>query len=489
MRVERDFIGSIQLEDAVLYGIHAARARENFPDSTPFPVEWYKALGFVKRACYETYAAFSKASEQKYPGKVGSLNLISHSIVQHLIHSATEVSEGDYFDHFIVPAISGGAGTSINMNVNEIIANASLLKMGEAPGTYSIIDPIEQANVFQSTNDVIPTSLKVAMLFLLQDLESALNQLREVVEEKEGHYRNDLRMGYTQMQEAVPTSFGKLFSTYSEAFSRDWWRISKCFERLKLVNLGGGAAGTGLAIPRFFIMEATATLQKLTGLPIARSENLADATANLDSFVEVHAILKAHAVNLEKMVNDLRLLSSDIANRNQHGTSRLVSLPEKQVGSSIMPGKVNPVIPEFVVSAAHCIYSNDQLVASLAAQGCLELNAYLPVIGCSIIESLKLMISMNKTLKANLWKEMVVQTDVEKGKIYFSATITTALIPYIGYHQAAALAKRMKEEGISVQEANEKLNLISPDQLKDILAPERLLQLGYTLNDVFSEQG
>ena len=298
----------------------------------------------------------------------------------------------DHFDHFIVPAVQGGAGTSINMNINEIITNSALLKTGHRCGEYNIIDPLEHANIYQSTNDVIPTALTVAVMKLLQSLEEKINILRQKVEKFEKKNREKLRPGYTQMQEAVPSSFGLLFSTYNEALSRDWWRVSKCSERIKQVNLGGGAIGTGLSLPRFFIMEVVPELRNLTGLPLAHSENLSDATSNLDKWVEIHATLKAHAVNLEKISSDLRLLASDISGY------RSSQLPERQVGSSIMPGKINPVIPEFVISASHKIYSNDVLVSSLCGQGTLELNAYLPVIGCAVIESINLLISCNHSL-------------------------------------------------------------------------------------------
>ena len=217
MRLEKDFIGARELADEALYGIHALRARENFPDHTPFPLEWYKAIGLVKKACYLTVEAYQKAVDKK----IGGLSGIQPSVIRHLISAATEVSEGKHFESFIVPAISGGAGTSINMNVNEIIANAALLKMGKKPGDYEFVDPVEHANVFQSTNDVIPTSLKLAAMQQLNVLEKAINDLRFRMEELEGKHRNDLRIGYTQMQEAVPTSFGKLFSSYNEALSRD----------------------------------------------------------------------------------------------------------------------------------------------------------------------------------------------------------------------------------------------------------------------------
>jgi aspartate ammonia-lyase len=269
-----------------------------------------------------------------------------------------------------------------------------------------------------------------------------------------------------------------LFSTYSEALSRDWWRVSKCFERIKIVNLGGSAVGTGIAVPKFFIMEVVPALQKLTGLPVTRSENLSDATNNLDSFVEVHAILKAHAVNLEKMVSDIRLLASDVA--GLHG----VSIPQRQVGSSIMPGKVNPVIPEFVISAAHRIYSNDMLISSLSAQGCLDLNAYLPAIGHALLESLKLLIAADKTVADNLIEGLTITSGTDAARLFKSPAITTALSPLIGYRKAVLLSKEMKSSGCDVFEANRKLQLIDEEKLKNVLKPENLLKTGFTLNDL-----
>ena len=481
VRHETDLIGSRDIPEDALYGIHALRAKENFPDHTAFPSEWYQAVGVVKQAFFETYRAYKMAVSAKYPGKELPFQLIPDHILELLDHAAKEVSEGKYFEHFIVPAISGGAGTSINMNINEIITNAALKKLGKKPGQYELIDPVEHANVFQSTNDVIPTALKVALMTLLNQLEEAINLLRMKVEEHENAHRNELRIGFTQMQEAVPSSFGKLFSTYSESLSRDWWRVSKCFERIKPVNLGGSAIGTGLAVPRFFIMEATGHLQKLTGLPVARSENMADATSNLDSFVEVHATLKAHAVNLEKMASDLRLLASDISSEKE------IRIPQKQAGSSIMPGKVNPVIPEFVISAVHRIYANDQLITSLCAQGCLELNAYLPAIGCALIESIKLLIAADTTINANLIQELTVDAKTGEEKLFRSPAITTALVPFIGYNKASELAKKMKSEGIDIFAANNRLHFLSIEKLKKILLAENLLKLGYTLDDLMDD--
>jgi len=477
-RTEKDFLGEKRINKNALYGIHSLRARDNFPDQSPFHIEWYKAVGLTKLACYLTYDRFKAAVLEKYPKGDLPINLFDKDIITALIESAEEVAEGKYFNHFIVPAIQGGAGTSINMNVNEIISNEALLKLDQNPGEYHIIDPIEHANIFQSTNDVIPTSLKVATIRLLEQLEEKINELRFDIEAIENKTRNTLRIGYTQMQEAVPSSYAMLFSTYNEALSRDWWRVSKCFERIKVVNLGGSAIGTGISVPRYFIMEVVPTLQKLTNLPITRSENMPDATNNMDTFVEVHAILKSHAVNLEKMVSDIRLLSSDVT-----GTKE-IEIPQKQVGSSIMPGKVNPVIPEFVISAAHKIYANDGLITSLSAQGCLDLNPNLPTIGNALLESIKLLIAANQTLKENLFKELTVDNKTAEERLFNSPAVTTALSPYIGYNKAAELAKEMKETDEDVFTVNNRLKLIDENKLKQTLSPQNLLKMGFTLKDL-----
>lgn len=481
MRTESDFIGQREIPKNALWGIHSLRAKENFPDQTAFHKEWFMAIGIVKQACYQTYSSFLKAIQDKFPNEEFPFQLIKSNLIEELEKVSAEINEGKYFEHFIVPAIQGGAGTSINMNVNEIISNRTLQKIGKSTGSYQDIDPFEHANVFQSTNDVIPTSLKVATIRLLQELEESINSLRAEVEKTESKYRNVLRQGYTQMQAAVPSSYDKLFSTYNNALSRDWWRVSKCFERIKEVNLGGGAIGTGLSIPRFFIMEVVPNLQKLTGLPITRSENLSDATANQDSFVEIHATLKAHAVNLEKMVADLRLLGSDLF------VNREVHLPQKQVGSSIMPGKINPVIPEFVISIAHKVYANDVMISNLSGQGCLELNAYLPSIGHALLDSIKLLIAANNTLADNLFRELEIKSKPIEEGILKNPSVATALSPYIGYHQAAKLAKEMKTNQLSIREANAKLNLITEELLNKLIQPEELLKMGFRIEDTLNK--
>ena len=483
MRTETDFLGDKEVPRDALYGIHSIRAQENFPDKTRFQLAWYKAIGLTKLACYKTYKKFLDAIDTKYPDQDIPINLLNRESIEAMTDTASEVSEGKHFDHFIVPAISGGAGTSINMNINEIIANAGLLKTGHNPGEYEYIDPVEHANIYQSTNDVIPTALKVAITQLMETLEGEVNHLRESIESLESDNRNAVKLGYTQMQEAVPTSFGKVFSNYSESLSRDWWRISRSFERIKVVNLGGSAIGTGITVPQYFIMEVVNELRKLTGQPFTRSENMTDATSNLDVLVEVHAILKSHAVNLEKMTSDLRLISSDLmANKD-------VELPPRQTGSSIMPGKVNPVIPEFVISSAHKIYANDQLITNLSGQGCLELNAYIPTIGNAIIESLELLIAADQSITQNMLKDIKINTQKAKEKLYKSPAVTTVLLPFMGYHKASKLAEYIKENNVDVFAANEHLEILNVDKLKEIMKPDNLIKNGFTIGDILDNSG
>ena len=478
MRREKDFIGEKELDDNALYGIHSLRARENFPDATPFTEEWYRAMALTKKACYLTAARFFSEAARQYDTGRMNVRITSAEKLEALTAAAEECAGGMHFEHFIVPALSGGAGTSINMNMNEIIANRALQLTGRRTGDYVFIDPFEDANIFQSTNDVVPTALRVAAMQLLLVLEDTINELRKAVEDLEKKYRTTLRIAYTQMQEAVPSTFGRLFSSYSDALSRDWWRVSKCLERIRVVNLGGSAIGTSIAVPRWFVAEVVPVLQQLTGLPVTRGENLSDTTSNLDTLVEVHAIVKAHAVNMEKMVNDLRLLASDI-----HGTHSL-KIPKKQTGSSIMPGKVNPVIPEYVISCAHRVCSNDQLITGLSAQGCLELNAYLPAIGHALIESLKLLIAADTSALKHLMGDIIIDSGISEARVMSSPAVTTALLPFIGYNKASEMAALMKEAGLNIFQANEKLGYVNPEKLKEILRPENLVQGGYRLKDL-----
>lgn len=481
MRTEKDFLGSREIPQNALYGIHALRAKENFPDHTPFSKEWYKAVGLVKLAFYLTIKDFRESARDRYPQKVKNLKLPAEKILNELIISAKNISEGRYFEHFIVPAMQGGAGTAAHMNVNEIICNSALLRMGYDCGQYEIIDPFETANLYQSTNDVMPTALKTAVMLLLNELEEAINKLRNQNEKKESAYRHVPRMAYTQLQAAVPSSYGLLLGGYNEMLSRDWWRVSKCLERIKTVNIGGGAAGTSLSVPTYIVMQVSRKLREITKLPLHASENLQDASANADTYTEVHAVLKAHAVNLEKMVSDFRLLSSDAAGKAE------LQIPAKQTGSSVMPGKINPVIPEFVISCAQKVQSNDSLISALAAKGQLDLNAYLPSIGHALTESIKLLISADKSFNENLMQGLTIQSETAFKNLYRNPSVCTALNPYIGYTNSSRIAETMKTENCNVFEAAMQLELISEDKLRQILSPERILKAGFSVKDIFSK--
>lgn len=477
MRKEKDFIGEVQIPDDRLYGIQSVRACENFPmHSQTFNLRWYKAIAETKLAYYLTYKDLkdqiaSNGLSLTYP-------LMEDAVIDALCVAASEVAEGKYSDHFIVPMISGGAGTSINMNVNEIISNRAQQLLDYPLGTYTAVDPIEHANIFQSTNDVIPSALKIAVIKLSAEVEQAVNLLRKTIEEKESAYRSVLRLAYTQLQEAVPSTWGRFFSAYSDAFSRDWWRFSKVNERLKTLNLGGGAIGTSLAVPRFIVMNAINKLRDISKITIARSENLSDATSNLDSIVEAHGIIKSLAVNLEKFASDLRLLSSDI-----HG-SHVLKIPKRQIGSTIMPGKVNPVISEYVISVSHIVYSNDSVISRLSGQGQLELNAYLPLIGNSILLSLEYLLAAVNTLNDHMLKGLEVDTEKSEKMVFLSPSVATALSPYIGYHKAAEVAQFMKLNSCDVFKAALKKTNISEERLSEIFSPEQLLKGGYSFNDI-----
>jgi aspartate ammonia-lyase len=477
MRKEKDFLGEVSLPKDVLYGIHSYRACDNFSGRDIFQVEWYQAVGMVKLACYQTYADFKSLALREYSEEDIPITFMDDAVIQAMEEAASKVMKADYFEHFIIPAMQGGAGTSINMAVNEIISNAALINLGRQPGEYQLIDPIENANIYQSTNDVVPTALKIALMLLLKKLEEAVNNNRQSMEQLERKYGYVLRLAYTQLQEAVPSTYGRLFAAYSDALSRDWWRISKCWERIKVVNIGGGAIGTGLSVPRYFIMEVVKKLKDISCLPISRGENMGDVTSNMDSFVEVSAILKAHAVNLEKIANDLRMLSADISKTS-------LKIPRMQLGSSIMPAKVNPVIPEFIISICHKIYANDQLISSLASRSDLELNAYLPTIGHALLENVQLLISADRSLKEKVLNGIEIDATHSEEAVYHSPAVCTALSPYIGYNKAAKMAQLMKEKSLSIFEANEELKALDMLQLQQLMKPEKLTQLGFSIKDL-----
>ncbi|MBN2712482.1 MAG: aspartate ammonia-lyase, partial [Planctomycetes bacterium] len=349
----------MQIPAEAMHGIHTARAMDNFPLSGRKPhAALIAAYGTVKLAC-----AMTNRSVGEWGDDAAKADAIECA--------CREMSDSLLSEHILSDSLQGGAGTSLNMNVNEVVANRALQIMGMALGSYDKVCPTDDINLHQSTNDTYPTALKLAAIRMLKVLEERVVALQESFQAKEKEFAHIVKVGRTQYQDAVLTTLGREMGAYAEAFNRDRWRIYKCEERLRVVNLGGTAIGTGIGAPRQYVFKVVDTLRDLTGIGFARAENLVEATQNADVFVEVSGILKACASSLIKICTDLRLLSSG----PEAGLGEII-LPQMQAGSSIMPGKVNPVIPEAVTQAAMKVMGNDQVIAQACAAGSLELNPF-----------------------------------------------------------------------------------------------------------------
>ena len=462
-RTESDLLGNKQIPEDVLWGIHTARAVENFPLSDrPVHPEMIKAYGEVKLACVQTNIrlGFWKATPEKADA---------------IEKACFEMSQGLLNEHILVDALQGGAGTSTNMNVNEVIANRALQILGKKPGNYKIVSPLDDVNLHQSTNDTYPTALKIAAIRLLRQLEQNVLELQESFQQKEKEFAHIVKIGRTQLQDAVLTTLGRTMSAYSEAFSRDRWRIYKCEERLRVVNLGGTAIGTGLGAPRQFIFKVVDRLRENTNIGLARSENLIDGTQNTDVFVEVSGILKACASNLYKISNDLRLLSSG----PDAGLGE-INLPARQAGSSIMPGKVNPVIPEAAAQAALLAMGNDQVIAQACSAGNLELNQFMPLIAYTLLENLSVLNKATSIFNSNCVTGITANEKICRAQVENATATVTALIPKIGYEKASLLVKKSKAENISMKEAALKLNFLSAKDFEDLITPEAVCRLGHS---------
>lgn len=410
-RIEKDLLGELAVPKDAYWGIHTRRAMNNFRISgKSVNPSLIRALAQVKMACCLANTETGHLSQKK------------SRVIQ---KACLEISEGLLADQFPVDAMQGGAGTSTNMNLNEVIANRAIELIGGHKGDYNLISPLEDVNLHQSTNDVYPTALKITAIYRLRDLAQVIADLQGAFQEKEKEFAAIVKMGRTELQEAVPITLGAEFSAFAEAFSRDRWRTFKCEERLRVVNLGGTAVGTGLAAPRDYIFLVIEKLREVTGLGLSRGENILGETANADAFVEVSGILKAHAVNLIKIANDLRLL-------NMLGE---IHLPQLQAGSSIMPGKVNPVLAEAAIQTGIKVIANDGIVTETAARGTLQINEFLPLLGQALLESLDLLINISSLLAKHV---RGIQANKEKCEEYFndSPMIITALLPEIGYEKA-----------------------------------------------------
>lgn len=452
-RIEKDLLGELAVPRDAYWGIHTRRAIDNFRLSflTVNP-SLIRALAQVKKACCRANA------EAGYlpPEKAHAIQIVCDEIIAGLLS-----------DQFPVDALQGGAGTSTNMNVNEVIANRAIELLGGSKGDYSMIHPLEDVNLHQSTNDVYPTAIKIASIFLLRKLSTAVSGVQGAFQEKEKEFASIVKPGRTEWQEAVPITLGAEFSAFAEAISRDRWRTFKCEERLRVVNLGGTAVGTGLTAPRSYIFGVIEKLRDITGLGLSRGENTLGETANADAFVEVSGILKAHAANLIKIANDLRLM-------NFLGEIRL---PQLQAGSSIMPGKVNPVILEAAMQTGMKVIANDFIITDTASRGSLQINEFLPLLAHALLESLDLLININTLLAEHI---RAIAVNPRKCADYFdhSPMIITALLPVIGYERATELMKEFS----SGQQKNMRIFLeqkLGKDVVAQHLSPFALTALGY----------
>jgi aspartate ammonia-lyase len=438
------------------YGTETEKALENFSISgyEMYPI-FIKAFAAVKLACAEVNF---------------DLGFLEQDVFTPIRKACHEILSGKHFEQFPLDPFQGGAGTSTNMNFNEVIA-----KRAEELTDFKVeIDPLRHVNLHQSTNDTYPTAVKVAVLFYLKKLEKVVGDLQTTLQHKEQEFKDVVKLGRTQLQDAVPMTLGMTFGAFAEAIARDRWRIFKCRERIKTVNLGGTAIGTGLTAPRDYIFKVTDKLRKITGLAISRSENLVDTTQNQDQFAEISGILKAAAVNLLKIGNDLRLLASG----PDSGFAEII-LPAMQKGSTIMPGKINPVMPEMISQVAIKVMANDQIVSTCAASGNLELNQFMPLLSYSILESLHLLSNAIPLFDLKCVKGIKANNEKCKDNLLKSKSLATVMIEKLGYQNVEQLLQESIRSGKNIKELVLDKNLLSETEFDELMNPSRMYKLGY----------
>ena len=460
-RVEIDSLGEVHIPDEVLHGVHTARALRNFPLSGhPVNSALTRAFGDVKLACVVTNRELGLFKDD--PDAVGAIET-----------ACSEMAGGLLDSHVVVDALQGGAGTSTNMNVNEVLANRALELLGLPHGTYSRVSPLETVNLHQSTNDTYPTALRIAAIRGVRVLDHELVSLQEAFQEAEKRFADVVKLGRTQFQDAVLTTLGREMGAYAEAFGRDRWRVYKCEERLRVVNLGGTAIGTGLGAPRRYIFRVVDVLRSQTGIGLARAENLVEATQNADVFVEVSGILKACAVSLIKVSSDLRLMSS-----GPDGGLGEIRLPSRQAGSSIMPGKINPVIPEAVTQAGMKVMGNDLVIAHACSMGVLELNPFLPVVADALLQSLDLLASACRILRAECVQGIEADADACRARVNASTATATALITALGYNRVQEIVASAGASGRTIRETAIEDGYLAAEDYDILLTPEAVRRLG-----------
>jgi aspartate ammonia-lyase len=453
-RREGDLLGELELPDDLNYGIQTERARRNFQAAgRPVAPALIRALAQVKQAC-----ALANLE----------CGYLEPAVGEAIADISRAVAAGEYAGDFVTDALQGGAGTSANMNVNEVVARLAGRRLGRP------VEPLAHVNLHQSTNDVFPTALRVAALQELQALEQTALNLQQALQDKEREFAAVIKLGRTQLRDAVPITLGREFGAYANAVSRDRWRIFKCAERLRVVNLGGTAIGTGLAAPRDYIFAVVEKLRGVTGLHLARAENLIDATQNQDALVEVSGILRAYAADLVKIANDLRLMSS-----GPEGGLGEIELPALQPGSSLMPGKINPVIPEMVVQACYRVMGHDQEIALAVMGGALELNPFLPLAADALLDELQVLARAGEALAEKCVRGIRAHPERCRELLERSPELAAALLPRIGHERAVELARLMRERGLPLRDAARVMGLMDAAELEALLQPERLCALGW----------
>jgi len=456
-RVEHDLLGERDVPAEAYYGIHTLRAVENFPISgTPISIyaDLIRALACIKEAAAMTNH---------------ELGLLDEARKDSIVKACEEIRGGKLHEQFVVDVIQGGAGTSTNMNANEVIANRALELMGHARGEYQYLHANEHVNMSQSTNDVYPTALKVASYFGIFRLVDAMAYLRHAFEGKAQEFRDVLKMGRTQLQDAVPMTLGQEFSTYAVMLGEDEERLKEASTLIREINLGATAIGTGINAPPDYAELVCRRLSALTGIPLITSPNLIEATQDCGAFAQLSGVLKRVAIKLSKTCNDLRLLSSGPrAGLNE------INLPPMQAGSSIMPGKVNPVIPEVVNQIAFEVLGNDITVSFAAEAGQLQLNAFEPIIAHSLFKSIIHLRNGCLTLADRCVKGITANRERLRSIVENSICVVTALNPYIGYANATQIAQEALASGRSVYDLVLERNLLSKARLDAILQPDVL---------------
>lgn len=457
-RKEHDFIGELEIDDSVYYGVQTFRAVENFHISHDkignFP-RFVRNLVRVKKA-----AALANFE----------LGLIDEKIKNAIITACDKIIEGGYYDQFVVDMFQGGAGTSTNMNTNEVIANIALESMGHKKGEYQYLHPNDHVNLSQSTNDAYPTALRMALHDYLSDLAKAMEHLKKAYERKAKEFENVLKMGRTQLQDAVPMTLGREFQTFAVMMGEDIERVLEARKLVLEINLGGTAIGTGINSHPDYPRVVEKKLREVTGNQYIVAGDLIEATQDTGAYVQISGVLKRVSAKLSKVCNDLRLLSSG----PKCGLNE-INLPKMQPGSSIMPGKVNPVIPEVVNQVCYFVIGSDITVTFASEGGQLQLNVFEPVIAYSLFNSIVMLEKAMKTLADKCIDGITANEKVCSDFVYNSIGIVTALNPYIGYENSASIAKEALSTGKRVYDLALERKLLSKEELDNILTPQNML--------------